>query len=79
MFIVSSKYLISLVSTSILPFRIGCYPARSSAEDYISLGPPQNNIAGADWCRRKQQQWHSRQGPRSPSSRSLSVVVYLQI
>ena len=78
-FIVSSKHLISLVSTSILPFRNGLNPARSSAEGYVSLSLPEHDIASADQHRRKQQQRHSRQGPRSPSSQSLSVAVYLRI
>lgn len=77
--IVSLKHLLSLVSASALPFRNGLNPARSPAEGYISLSLPEHDIAGADRHRRKQQQWHSRQGPRSPSRWSLSIAVYLQM
>jgi len=78
-FIVSSKHLISLVSTSILPFRNGLHPAGSSAVGYISLSLPEHDVVGVGGCRRRQQQRHSRPGPRSPSSWSLGVAVYLQI
>lgn len=61
-----------------MPFRNGLNRTRSSAEGYISLSLSMT-LQVQTCAEGKQQHHHSRQGPRSPSSQSFSIAVYLLI